>query len=77
MKYQIASLAVMALLTSSTQAGKRTIMSNLAQEDDRIDAGQSEWNDVGYIQTTKGEDNDDEAEDPEDEANIGIGSLNK
>jgi len=51
-------------------------MSSLANEDDRIDAGQSKWNDVGYIQTAKDGDADEE-EDPEDDSNVGISSLNK
>lgn len=41
-------------------------MSNLAQEDD---------NDVGYIQTTKG--NGEDEDDAEDVTNVGISSLNK
>lgn len=75
MKYQIASLAVLALLAPSTNATvyKGQSMIELATEDDKIDAGQSEWNDVGYIQTTKKEG----AEEPEDESNISISSLNK
>ena len=48
-------------------------MIELATEDDKIDAGQSEWNDVGYIQTTK----KDGQEEPDDDQDIGIGSLNK
>lgn len=74
MKYQVASLAVLALLTSSAKAGsyKGQSMIELATEDDKIDAGQSEWNDVGYIQTTK----KDGAE-PEDDSEVSISSLNK
>ena len=61
----------MALLTNSAEASQnKKSMIALATEDDSIAAGSSEWNDVGYIQTKK----DDEME---DDQNISIGSLNK
>ena len=47
----------------------------LATEDDQIAAGSSEWTDIGYIQQSAKGDNVDQ--DPEDDQNLGIGSLNK
>lgn len=47
----------------------------LATEDDNIAQGSSEWNDIGYIQQSAKGDNVDQ--DPEDDQNLGIGSLNK
>lgn len=50
MKYQLVSLAVLALLSSSkVQAGKKSLVA-MASEDDSIAQGSSQWNDVGYIQ---------------------------
>ena len=70
------SLPVIALLTSSASAGanKKSLL-GMAAEDDSIAAGSSKWNDVGYIQTKNtAKDNDEE---PTDDNNLGISSLNK
>lgn len=65
----------MALLTQSSRAneGKKSMIA-LATEDDQITSGTSEWNDVGYIQQSS---KDSGSEDPDDEQNLGISSLNK
>lgn len=66
----------MALLSQSSrvQAGKKSMVA-LATEDDQIAAGASEWNDIGYIQQSAK--NDKEGEEPEDDQDLGIASLNK
>jgi hypothetical protein len=66
MKYNIVSLAVLALLSQSSrvQAGKKSMIA-LATEDDQIAQGSSEWNDVGYIQQSAK--NDNLEQDPEDD----------
>lgn len=65
----------MALLSSSASATQhKKSMIALATEDDQIANGNSEWNDVGYIQSSSKLNQDD---DMEDEANIGISSMNK
>lgn len=67
MKYNIVSLAVLALLSQSTsrvQAGKKSMIA-LATEDDQIASGSSEWNDIGYIQQSAK--NDNVEQDPEDD----------
>jgi len=75
MKYNFVSLAVLALLSKSkVQAGKKSMIA-LATEDDQIASGSSEWNDVGYIQQAASHDQADQ--DPEDDQDLGIGSLNK
>lgn len=75
MKYQLVSLAVLALLSSSkVQAGKKSLVA-MASEDDSIAQGSSHWNDVGYIQQSSHKDQDEE--DPEDDQNLGISTLNK
>lgn len=58
MKYNIVSLAVLALLSQSSrvQAGKKSMIA-LATEDDQIASGSSEWNDIGYIQQSAKGDN--------------------
>lgn len=74
MKYRFAtSLAVIALLTSSAQAGKRSLIA-LAEEDDAIESGSSNrWSDVGYTMT-KDESN---IETEEDLNNTSLGNLAK
>ena len=76
MKYNIVSLAVLALLSQSSRvhAGKKSMIA-LATEDDQIASGSSEWNDIGYIQQSSSRDQGDE--DVSDDQNVGIGSLNK
>ena len=76
MKYQIASLAVLALLSQSSKvyAGKKSMVA-LASEDDQIASGSSKWNDVGYIQQSASV--KDKDGDVEDEQEVGISSLNK